>query len=159
MKEQLLAWWNGLAYREQQLLGACAVVLVIGIFYWGIWSPLNQAEHDALEDVQKAQRTLTDIKQKANRIIALKKNDTKTTSGGSLSRIISASARAYGLTITRMQPQGNKIQVWMDEVPFEALLSYLDDIVQSKGLILDNLDIAETDTSGIVKVRRIQFSR
>ncbi len=159
MKDNLLAWWNGLAYREQQLLGVCSVILVIGVFYWGIWSPINNAEYELLQDVQKQQRTLTEIKQKGNRILALKKSGAKTARDGSLSSIVNSTARAYGLTITRMQPQGNKIQVWMDEVPFDDLLGYLDDVVQKKGLSLDNLDIAETDAAGIVKVRRIQFSR
>ena len=159
MKDNLLAWWNGLAYREQQLVGVCSVVLVVGIFYWGIWTPLSGAETSAQQDVQKQQRTLTEIKQKGNRILALKKSGAKTSSGGSLSSIVNSTASAYGLTITRMQPQGNKIQVWMDEVPFDALLGYLDDVVQKKGLSLDNIDLAETDATGIVKVRRIQFSR
>ena len=159
MKDNLLAWWNSLAYREQQLLGVCSVILVIGIFYWGIWSPISNAEYDAQQDVLKEQRDLTAVKQKANRILALKKSGAKTTRGGSLSSIVNSTASAYGLTITRMQPQSNKIQVWMDEVPFDALLGYLDDVVQKKGLSLDNLDIAETDAAGIVKVRRIQFSR
>ncbi|MBM7071115.1 type II secretion system protein M [Shewanella sp. OPT22] len=159
MKDNLLAWWNSLAYREQQLLGVCSVFFVIGIFYWGIWTPLSNAEENAQQDLQKQQRTLTEVKQKANRIIALKKSGAKTSKGGSLSSIVNTTASTYGLAISRMQPQGNKIQVWMDEVPFDALLGYLDDVVQKKGLSLDNLDIAETDAAGIVKVRRIQFSR
>ncbi len=159
MKDNLLVWWNTLAYREQQLLGVCSAVLVVGIFYWGIWSPLSNAEYDSQQDVQKQQRTLTEIKQKANRIIALKKSGAKTTRDDSLSSIVNSTASTYGLSITRMQPQGKKIQVWMDEVPFDALIGYLDDVVQKKGLSLDNLDIAETDAAGIVKVRRIQFSR
>lgn len=159
MKDNLLAWWSSLAYREQQLLGVCAVVLVVGIFYWGIWSPISNAEYDAMQDVQKEQRNLTEIKQKGNRILALKKSGAKVSSGGSLSSIVNSTASAYGLIITRMQPQGNRIQIWMDEVPFDALIGYLDELVQQKGLSLDNLDISETDVAGIVKVRRIQFSR
>ena len=69
------------------------------------------------------------------------------------------SAGAFGLEITRMQPQGEKIQIWMDDVPFDALLGYLNELVQEKGLSLESIDLAESDTAGLVRVRRIQLSQ
>lgn len=45
--DNIKTWWNGLVLREQQLVAACAIVLVLGIFYWGIWTPISQAEEDA----------------------------------------------------------------------------------------------------------------
>ena len=58
-----------------------------------------------------------------------------------------------------MQPQGKKIQIWMDDVPFDALLGYLNELVQEKGLSLESIDLAESDTLGLVRVRRIQLSQ
>ncbi|MGB0893093.1 MAG: type II secretion system protein M [Parashewanella sp.] len=159
MKAQILTWWNGLAYREQQLVGVCSIFLVIGIFYWGIWSPITSAQTNAMAELQSAQQKLTRIKQKANRVVSLQQANGQQNRNGSLSTIVNSTASAYGLTITRMQPQGDKIQLWMDEVAFDSLMQYINELVQKRGLSLDNLDVAETDTTGVVKVRRIQLSQ
>jgi len=73
--------------------------------------------------------------------------------------VVNQTAGSYGLVITRMQPQGDKIQVWMDDVPFDALLGYLSELVQKKGLSLESVDLAEADVPGYVKVRRIQLAQ
>lgn len=157
--DNIKTWWNGLILREQQLVGVCAVVLVIGIFYWGIWTPITDAERDAERALLAQQNTLSYVKQTANKIAGLKQSGGPKGFSGSLSAAVTQSAKNYGLEITRMQPQGNKIQVWMDEVPFDSLLGYLSDLVQEKGLSLENIDLAQSDTPGFVKVRRIQLSQ
>ncbi|MCG9748376.1 type II secretion system protein M [Shewanella sp. Isolate8] len=157
--DNIKTWWNGLVLREQQLVAACAIVLGVGILYWGIWTPISQAEADARRNLTAQESTLNYVKQTANKIAGLKQAGGKKGFSGSLSTVVTQSAKSYGLEITRMQPQGNKIQVWMDEVPFDSLLDYLSDLVQQKGLSLDNIDLADGEAEGFVKVRRIQFSQ
>ncbi|MCH1930470.1 type II secretion system protein M [Shewanella sp. A25] len=155
--QNLQTWWQGLASREQQLVGFCSVFLIIGILYWGIWTPISNAEQDALRSLTAQQQTLTYVKQTANKIAGLKQSGAKPSSSGSLSSVVNQAAGKFGLVITRMQPQGNKIQIWMDDVPFDSLMSYLDELVQNKGLSLESVDLAEGETPGYVKVRRIQL--
>ena len=157
--ENFKAWWSGLVLREQQMVAACGVVLVVGILYWGVWTPIANAEAEAQRRLDGQQSTLTYVKQTANRIAGLKQSGGNNAFRGSLSAAVNQTAGAFGLTITRMQPQGNKIQVWMDEVPFDTLLNYLNELVQNKGLSLESLDLAESDTPGYVNVRRIQLSK
>ncbi|GGB71683.1 type II secretion system protein M [Shewanella inventionis] len=155
----LRIWWQGLALREQQLVGFCAAVLLIGVFYWGIWTPISNAQIEAERSHNAAQQTLSYVKQTANKIAGLKQAGAQSKVRGSLSSIANQTAGQYQLEITRMQPQGDKIQLWMDDVPFDALLSYLHDLVEQKGLTLDSVDLAESDVAGFVKVRRIQLSQ
>ncbi|MFC3138131.1 type II secretion system protein M [Shewanella submarina] len=157
--ENFKAWWAGLAQREQQMLSAAAMVGVIGVLYWGIWTPITNAEEDARRQLQAQQQTLSYVKQTANKIMSLRQSGGQAAFRGSLSSAVTGSAAKYGLEITRMQPQGDKIQLWMDDVPFDALLGYLNELVQQKGLALDNLDVSSTDTPGYVQVRRVQLSR
>lgn len=155
----LRTWWQGLALREQQLVGFCAAILVIGIMYWGIWTPISNAQIEAERSHNAAQQTLNYVKQTANKIAGLKQAGAQEKVRGSLSSIVNQTAGQYQLEITRMQPQGDKIQLWMDDVPFDALLGYLHDLVEQKGLTLDSVDLAESDVTGFVKVRRIQLSQ
>ncbi|MFT5788586.1 MAG: general secretion pathway protein M [Shewanella sp.] len=157
--DNIKVWWAGLVLREKQMVSACGVVLVLGILYWGIWTPIANAESNAQRNLEGQLSTLNYVKQTANRIEGLKQTSQGSAFTGSLSATVNQTAGSFGLTITRMQPQGNKIQVWMDEVPFETLLSYLYELVQNQGLSLESLDLAESDTPGFVNVRRIQFSK
>ena len=157
--DNLKVWWAGLILREKQMVSACGVVLVIGILYWGVWTPIANAETDAERNLEGQLNTLNYVKQTANRIAGLKQTSQGSAFKGSLSAAVNQTAGSFGLTITRMQPQGNKIQVWMHEVPFDTLLSYLNELVQNQGLSLESLDVAESDTPGFVNVRRIQLSK
>ena len=157
--DNLKLWWAGLILREKQMVSACGVVLLIGILYWGVWTPIANAEDDAERNLAGQLSTLNYVKQTANRIAGLKQTSQGSAFRGSLSAAVNQTAGSFGLTITCMQPQGNKIQVWMDEVPFDTLLSYLNELVQNQGLSLESLDVAESDTPGFVNVRRIQLSK
>ncbi|MCL1144199.1 type II secretion system protein M [Shewanella gaetbuli] len=157
--ENLRIWWQGLQFREQQLVGSCGIFVVIGILYWGIWSPISAAQEEAERNYNSAQQTLSYVKTTANKIAGLKSSGSAPKARGSLSSIVNQTAGQYSLEITRMQPQGNKIQLWMDDVPFDALLSYLHDLVVQKGLTLESVDLSESDTVGFVNVRRIQLSQ
>ncbi|MGZ9896815.1 type II secretion system protein M [Shewanella gaetbuli] len=157
--ENLRIWWQGLQLREQQLVGSCGIFVVIGILYWGIWSPISAAQEEAERNYNSAQQTLSYVKTTANKIAGLKSSGSAPKARGSLSSIVNQTAGQYSLEITRMQPQGNKIQLWMDDVPFDALLSYLHDLVVQKGLTLESVDLSESDTVGFVNVRRIQLSQ
>jgi len=153
------AWWEGLAQREQQLVGACGAFVLLGFLYWGIWTPIANAEADAEAAVRAQKQTLEFVKQTANQIAGLRQNGGKSSARGSITNVVNQTAGKFSLTITRMQPQGDKLQLWMDDVPFDALLGFLNELVQQKGLALDSLDLAQTDTPGLVKVRRIQLAQ
>ncbi|MCF1427450.1 MAG: type II secretion system protein M [Shewanella sp.] len=155
--DNIKIWWAGLAPREQQMLSAAAIVVLIGVLYWGIWTPIANAQQGAQRQLQAEQRTLAYVKQTASKITSLRQKGGKAAFSGSLSAEVNSTAGKYRLEITRMQPQGNKIQLWMDDVPFDVLMDYLNELVQ-QGLALDNLDVSATDKPGYVQVRRIQLS-
>ncbi|MBV7316701.1 type II secretion system protein M [Shewanella sp. NIFS-20-20] len=159
MEQTLKSWWQSLAQRERQMVAAAVVVIIIGVGYWGIWSPITNALSDAEQDLQVQQQNLLYAKTTANQITALRQSGQQSTRRGSISTIVTKAANDYQLEISRMQPQGNSIQLWMDDVPFNTLISFLDKLVQEQGLSLDSLDVSETDTPGIVQVRRIQLSQ
>ncbi|WP_133405267.1 type II secretion system protein M [Parashewanella tropica] len=159
MKQQFLNWWNGLAFREQQLVAVAGVVVAITIFYLGIWSPISSAQQNAQADLEYAKQSLMRVKQDANRLMGYKQTNRGQSSRGSLSNIVNQQADRFGLTITRMQPQGDKIQLWLEDAPFNDVLRYLDTLVAKQGLTVDSFDVANTDTLGVVRIRRIQLSR
>lgn len=154
--QQLRTWWQKLNDRERQLLTVAAPVAIIGGFYWLIWQPINLAVDNAERALKAEQVKLADIKRDANRYLSLKQSGGQVSASGSVSQIVTQSSKQYGLGIERMQPQGQKLQVWLTESSFDALVNWLAYLSQ-QGIRVEAVDLSATDTAGKVEVRRLQL--
>ncbi|WP_213995094.1 type II secretion system protein M [Arsukibacterium sp.] len=153
MKQQIQNWWASLATREQQLVSIAAVVLGVGALYWFIWQPLQQGYVNKRQALTQAQLQLAKLQQALPRLQQAGASDGRV--GGSLAQIVSNSSRTYNIRVSRMQPQNDQLQLVLEDVPFEQLLRWLDQLQSTNGVKLVSLDVADTDTSGIVRVRRM----
>jgi general secretion pathway protein M len=71
---------------------------------------------------------------------------------------VNQSASRLNITISRMQPQGDELQVWVDQVPFNDVLSWLQSM-ESKGVVILDVDVAETSAPGQIKIRRLKLGK
>lgn len=150
-------WWQQLQQREQRLVIAMAVFISIFILHQGIWQPLNN-------NIEKADKKL----ERTNELLAFVKENTakvkrsgvqRPIATGSLSSVVNRAASQYQITLDRIQPQGDSVQVWIDDVAFNQLLSWLSSLSNDHGLNVSNIDISKSDINGAVKIRRLQISR
>lgn len=153
MKQQILNWWAGLAIREQRLVSIAAVVLSIGALYWFIWQPLQQGHASKQAALTQAQLQLAKLQQALPQLQQAGASQGRV--GGSLAQIVSNSSRSYNIRVSRMQPQNDQLQLVLEDVPFEQLLRWLAQLQSTNGVKLVSLDVANTDSSGIVRVRRM----
>jgi general secretion pathway protein M len=153
------AWWQQLNGREQQLVTAMAIAILIFVFYSAIWQPLNEGLADAQSKLTKQQQLLSWVKENTALYQEAKKSVGKSSFSGSISSVANSSARKYKLTITRMQPQGNDLQVWIDSTPFTQLLFWLEHLANNEGLQVKAIDLSQGDAVGEVKVRRLHLTR
>ena len=152
-------WWQRLQAREQTLVALMGALVTIFVFYSAIWQPLNNSLVSANQKLVRQQALLTWVNDNTERFKQAQGSQKSKASGGSLSGIVNRSANSYQLTITRVQPQGEDIQVWLDSVPFTQLLFWLEHLVNSQGLIVKGIDLTRADRSGEVKVRRLQLAK
>lgn len=156
--EQMLGWYNSLIFREK-LLVLCALILTVTMsFYFFLWAPLNQA----LEENQKAlvneQALVSWLEEKTLRAKLLQDKGASETPSGTLTQIVNQTTRGTAIAISRMQPQGEELQVLIDSVPFNDLIEWLNTL-ERRGVVISQSDIIGTNTSGIVQVRRLQLSK
>ena len=152
------AWWNQLNAREQRLVASLGGVLVIFLFYSLVWQPLNENIEKGQKKVQRHQELLTYVSEEAQKYRLLKGSGVKS-SGGSISSIVNRTANQNGINIDRMQPQGDDIQVWLDDVSFNTLLTWVELLSVNEGIQVKNVDLTKTDQAGQVRVRRMQLGR
>ena len=152
-------WWQGLNLREQRLVLMMGSAVSIFLLYSFIWQPLNDNLAKKERTLASRQALLTWVTDNTARYQNVKSSGGGKKSSGSLSSIINRTANQQKLTITRMQPQGDNVQVWLDSAPFTQLLFWLEHLANNEGLQVQTIDLAQGAKQGEVRVRRLQLSR
>jgi len=152
-------WWQQLKSSEQRLVAILGCVVVIFLFYFVVWQPLGNNINKTQQKLARQQALLSYVQESTQRYQQSKKRGTSARSNGSLSSIVNSSAGRHSISIARLQPQGDDLQVWIDEVPFSQLLSWLEFLANNEGLIVKGIDLSKADRNGVVKVRRLQLGK
>ncbi len=157
MQAQLQEWFTNLEQREQILLKIGAVAVVLAILIWGIWHPLNTAITQQESLLHKQQKLAVWVaKQKAKVATLSSAQSRQANLQGSIVQAVNSTASYNKIALTRLQPNGDQVQVWIDEVEFGTLMKWLDSL-EKTGLNVMQIDIAQTGELGTVKVRRLEL--
>lgn len=151
-------WWQQLNIREQRLIMVMSAVVGVFIVYGLMWQPLNKNITQSKLKVERQQDLLVWVKENTKRYQEAKRNG-RSSSGASLSSIVNRTSRLNNITITRMQPQGDDLQVWIDEISFNQLLAWLEQLASRENLQVKNIDLSLADQQGVVRVRRLQLGK
>ena len=153
LQQQFQQWWGGLQQREQHLVLVCAIAIGVFLFYYLIWQPVHQSKvrnqqalHQAEQQLDWLNSVLPQLQQSSGSVER---------SSGSLSQVLTTSARQHGIRVSRMQPQNQQMQLVLDDVAFEQLVRWLHALHYQHGLSLVNLDVSAANQPGMVQVRRI----
>jgi len=152
-------WWQGLNLREQRLVLAMGSAFTVFLLYSVMWQPLNESLEKTTKKLASRQALLTWVTENTARYQSVKSSGSNKKSSGSLSSIINRTANQQQLTITRLQPQGETLQVWLDSAPFTQLLFWLENLANNEGLQVQAIDLTQSDKQGEVRVRRLQLAR
>ncbi|MDR7121701.1 type II secretion system protein M [Rheinheimera soli] len=148
MQQQLQRWWQSLQKREQQLVLGAGVTLALAAFYWLLWAPLHL-------NYQSQQVQLQQVSQQLLQVSNFPVVSTQTKVQGSLTDIISSSARTHKIQVSRMQPQNDQMQVMLNDISFDQLLTWLHALQYQHNVSIVQLDLAVADAPGMVRVRRL----
>ena len=155
----LQVWWLRITPREQRLVMVGGVALVIGILFWGIYQPMVQRAELAQNQLRTEKQLLSWVQNKADDIVALRGNGAKALSPLPFNQAVSSSARRFNIELVRVQPRGEEMQVWVQPLPFNQLVSWLEYLQQNHGVEAQFLDIDKSERVGVVDVKRLQLSK
>lgn len=158
-KTQGLKWWSGREAREQLLLAVMAFFLLIALFWYGLWQPLQNRIDNAQTRVVAQQETLRWVVENTQRVSQLQSAQPTTRQNAlgaaELNAFISRTSTEYGLEVSRLQPQSEGVLVVFNEADFDAFLEFLA-ALDARQVRIDALDLAEASEPGKVRVRRLQ---
>lgn len=151
--------WQKLNLKEQRLLIFLAVFVTVSVFYFLIWQPLNDNIAKAEKKVVKQEALLVWVNDKISIISQSGSASGASNRNESLSSIINKTATQNNIEITRMQPRGDDIQIWIDKAVFTRLLPWIEHLALVENLHVEAIDLSVTEQAGVVNVRRLQIGR
>ena len=155
----LLERYKALTEREQKLVILSGVFIVIALFYFAIWSPLNNALAQQQKLLDNQQSLLVWVKDSAARAQQLRRvSGSEKNFSGSLPQAVNRTTAKHEIAISRMQPQNDELQIWVDQAPFNDVLEWLKSM-ENMGVVILQADITTADAEGFIKIRRLRLGK
>ncbi|MDP9139203.1 MAG: type II secretion system protein M [Pseudomonadota bacterium] len=155
LMDSALAWLRALAPRERVMVLLCAAIVMLTLVYVAGWKPLVDAHHRREAALERARGIATRIEQAAAQIKAAGPTRAIDSSTSLLAAVDQTSRSAtLGKAPARVQPEGEKeVKVWIDDVPFDNLLRWLQELEQKYGISTSSAEIERSSAPGVVNVR------
>jgi general secretion pathway protein M len=153
------AWWTNLAFREQRMVAAGAIVVVLMLGWALIWHPLAAKRSALLEAVDGQRRDLAYVRVAAAEVERLRAAGTRSRAdrqGRSLLALADATARAGGLegALRRVEPVGTaSVRVSFEFARFDALIGWIESLTRDYGIEATDFSADRADGVGLVNAR------
>ncbi len=148
-------WYAGRESREQQIVLALAVLLVVSLLWLAIWKPISDWRETADNRYRNAQAQLDWMMANEARGRAVAQASAGSGGAGrSLLPIITRSAQAQGIQVNRLQPESNGIvSVSIQGQRFNTVLQWLHQLQENNGVTVLRLAVDAEDHPGIVSAQ------
>lgn len=152
---RVLAFWTGRTPRERVLLAVLAGIAAIALVLALIVRPLQTARAEALADI-RTYETLNSGLRAAGSGSGVAAIPQRT---GSPSEIVTASAGAFGLTITRIEPEAAGVRVTMENAAFDGVVNWLADLARTSRLRATDVRLERRPVLGAVNAQILMEPR
>ena len=132
--------------REKVLLAVLAVVLLVFAGYKYVWEPLKSGLATKNASIQNYMT----IAEFANSHEPAVKNTRLSVSTQSLPVTAIQTAKAFSLNLRRVQPQGLGVRLSMDEVAFDQVILWLEDLHKNYQISARSIEINRRPQPGVV---------
>ncbi|MDC5821973.1 type II secretion system protein M [Vibrio europaeus] len=155
----LQTWWLSISQREQRLVVACSLLVIIGGLYWGVVQPVAERANNAQMRIQSEKQLLSWVKDKADQISQSQGQGGRAVSSLPINQAVSSSVGRFKVELIRVQPRGEQFQVWVAPMPFNQFLNWITFLQETHGIRVVFLDIDKGNKDGMIEVNRLQLGR
>ena len=151
--EKALDRWEELNNREQMVLLALSATIVFALVFTLLVFPLIKSRNEARELYEARVELLSWMQTVAPELKGKGANEVSLNAQGMMNTV-NQNAAAYQIRLDRIQPEGaSKLRVWVEKVPFNALMQWLNDLQLNSGIVASSVSIDAESSSGIVSVK------
>lgn len=148
--------WNKLAPGERRLAMAGGAVLGVTLLYVLLWLPVQKELTRLRVSVPEERAQLQRMRTQAASIKPLRARSGAKPAAGTLLSAVEQSASARGLRafVTRLEAEGSTgVQLTLDAVPFNSLISWLSDLQDSHSVLVENASLDAHTAPGTVNAK------
>lgn len=152
-------WFLGLTQRERTMVQVAASVIAIFMVYFLILEPISSNYTKNKKNVASATATLEWMHSAAAEVKQLRgsRSSIKRPQGKQfILSTVDRSVRKAGLAsvMKRVQPEGDSgVRVWFENAVFDELIKWLATIESKHGLFVNEINVEQTESTGLVNVR------
>lgn len=156
MMEDLQSRYAALELNERRALLGLGVFLLLTLIYLIVWSPINTYVDSSRIDHERHRELLNYLQSTSDDARSAARSGSNRSSGPNLISTVSGSARAVGVSPSRMQPEGaDAVSVWFEAVPFTQLMLWLERLDKESGVAVRQISIENQDAPGQVSARLV----
>jgi general secretion pathway protein M len=133
--------WSDRTPRERVMLLGLGIVVMLWIAVVGVWRPLLGYRAGLTSQIARFQLA----EQKLSNPVQTAPVDAR-----ALPVIITETAETFQLTIRRLQPAGDQVQIVLEDSAFETVLVWIETLITDHGLQLRSLDLVRRPVPGVV---------
>ena len=146
-------WFSQLAQREQLSVLVLASVVLIYLLYSLFWAPLNSRREALIVQNEAVAESRVRVDAMVSQIMQLRKSGAQSGARRNLTSVINESTTRFKLPVIRMQPnRQGEIQVRLENADFGAMMQWLHEMENGKGLLVRELSLTQAGTSGLVNI-------
>ncbi|MBL4867558.1 MAG: type II secretion system protein M [Pseudomonadales bacterium] len=144
--------YYSLSPRDRGALVILSVFLGCVLFFYLVWSPVNQGAEDAYDRYQNKVKLMAWMK--ANESVAKRAANMSGASAGSrggksILSLVNATSGQNGVSLKRFEPKGEDgLRIWLENVSFDAMLKWLGILSNTYGIVIANITVESQKESG-----------
>jgi general secretion pathway protein M len=151
LAQKIWARYETAAPREQLAVNILGSFLVIALVLWLVVLPLHRYNTNAIADFRVQQETL--LWMQNNRAGIGSSTQKSRAAGDSLLTLATQAARNTGLSFKRYEPSGAGLNLWLEQVPFNQVVKWLEALQRDYGVIAIEFSASKRNEPGMVDVR------
>ena len=154
-------WFNGLEANERRMLVGGGALLLVMLFYVGLWEPLHNKVDSLRVSTAKQEAELSWMRSAAQEVKQLRGRGgqrAKPANGQSLLTLVDRTAKTgrLGTALKRVQPDGdNKVRVWLEAASFDDTVRWLTTLETRHGISAVSSVFQALENSGQVDARLV----
>ena len=133
-----------LTKRDQIAVIILGAFLGIVILYSILWAPIFASVENAKTSYQEEYALFSWMKAQEANVIEGRKTpgNNRSSNNVSLLALVNKEAQRYSLPLKRYEPDGdNKLRVWLEDVPFDTSILWMNTLSETKGLNISSVSI------------------
>ena len=157
--QQVKQWFYALPSKEQRMVLATSIILLITFFYLIVWEPIHLGLDAEQQKEQSQQKILVWMQQAANEVKTLRSSGSSSTlrdKNKPTTLVIEQTIKNAGLkpSVKKIESSGNNgARVTLNDASFNQVLVWLNTLATHNGIQVTSANIERSEIPGRTNVR------